>query len=121
MKRHVLITACTAALLGFAFIAGTAREARSNDVAPSPAPPPATCSAAAAAAPDASTPAPAAAADGEFQGCWTFFPTGPCRAVYRSAAGTYQLCGRCGPTGQPNPNNCSAISSATLAIGYWCS
>jgi hypothetical protein len=108
-------------LLAFAFAAGTAREARSNDIPPSPPPP--TCRAAepSLAAPDSNAPEAAATADGEFQGCWTVFPAGPCRAVYKSAAGVYQLCGRCGPTGQPNPYNCAPISSATLATGYWCS
>lgn len=55
-----------------------------------------------------------------FQGCWTFFPSGPCRAIY-SKNGSYQICGECDDFGNPGSGGCSAISSQTLAQGYWCS
>ena len=55
-----------------------------------------------------------------FQGCWTFFSSGPCRAIY-SKNGGYQICGECDDFGNPGSGGCSAISSQTLAQGYWCS
>lgn len=55
-----------------------------------------------------------------FQGCWTYFPAGPCRAIY-SKNGSYQICGECDDFGNPGPGGCSSISSATLNQGYWCS
>ncbi len=56
-----------------------------------------------------------------FEGCWTYWPAGPCRDVYRDAQGGYWICKDCGTTGNPGPGQCSPISSNTLAIGYWCS
>lgn len=56
-----------------------------------------------------------------FEGCWTYFPAGPCRDVFRDSQGGYWLCRACGTTGNPGPSKCSQISSQTLAIGYWCS
>lgn len=59
--------------------------------------------------------------DRVFQGCWSYFPTGPCRAIYSDAQGVYWICGQCGSGGQPNPNGCQRISQRTLQYGYWCS
>jgi hypothetical protein len=56
-----------------------------------------------------------------FEGCWTYWPAGPCRDVYRDAAGQYWICKACGTTGNPSPGKCSRISIQTLNIGYWCS
>lgn len=57
-----------------------------------------------------------------FSGCWTRFSSGTCRGVF-SVDGGYKICGACGPGGTPPKYNgqCTAISSATLASGYWCS
>jgi len=105
MKRSLVLTMFAAAVVTL-FI--TAREARSSD----PGDAGSTCPVPTAAA---------APAGSVFSGCWSFFSTGACRAVYRDAAGNYSLCGKCGPTGEPNPNGCSAISAQTLAVGFWCS
>lgn len=56
-----------------------------------------------------------------FEGCWTFFPAGSCRAVYREANGNYSICGKCDASGNPGGGSCSPISQQTLAQGYWCS
>ena len=56
-----------------------------------------------------------------FEGCWTQWPAGPCRDVYRDAQGNYWICRACGTTGSPNTSKCSRIGSTTLAHGYWCS
>jgi len=55
-----------------------------------------------------------------FQGCWTFYSAGPCRAIY-TKNGSYQICGECDDFGNPGSGGCSPISSATLNQGYWCS
>jgi hypothetical protein len=62
-----------------------------------------------------------AAADWTFWGCWSYFPSGGCRDIYRDAQGNYWICRACGTTGNPGPGKCSQISPATLATGYWCS
>jgi hypothetical protein len=62
-----------------------------------------------------------ATADWTFEGCWTQFPAGPCRDVFRDQQGNYQICRACGTTGNPSPGKCSQISAATLASGFWCS
>jgi hypothetical protein len=56
-----------------------------------------------------------------FEGCWTQWPAGPCRDVYRDSQGSYWICRDCGTTGSPSTSKCSRISSSTLATGYWCS
>ncbi len=72
----------------------------------------------------AAAPKPAlspAAANWTHWGCWTPFPSGTCRDIYRDSQGAYWICRACGTTGTPGPSKCSQISSQTLAIGYWCS
>lgn len=59
--------------------------------------------------------------DRVFEGCWTFFSSGPCRAIYRDSAGKYYICGRCDSSGTPGPGGCSQISPQTLNFGFWCS
>jgi hypothetical protein len=56
-----------------------------------------------------------------FEGCWTYWASGPCRDVYRDSSGEYWLCRLCGQTTNPGPSQCSRISIQTLNIGYWCS
>ena len=56
-----------------------------------------------------------------FEGCWTQFPAGPCKDVFRDDQGNYWICKDCGTTGNPTPGKCSQISPATLARGFWCS
>ena len=74
-----------------------------------------------------STPAqvlPAASLKGNdmlFEGCWTYFSAGPCRAIYRDSQGNYYICGKCDSSGSPSPGGCSQISPQTLQIGWWCS
>jgi hypothetical protein len=68
----------------------------------------------------AAAPAPAQA-NWVFEGCWTYWPSGPCRDVFRDSQGNYWLCRACGTTGTPNSTKCSRISPQTLGIGYWCS
>lgn len=102
MKRHIILTMFAAAVMTLVV---TIREARSGD-------------APAETAPVTASTAPAGAV---FQGCWSFFPSGSCSAIYRDTGGNYLKCGKCGPTGQPNPNNCGATTAQTLATGFWCS
>ena len=61
------------------------------------------------------------AANWIFEGCWTQFPAGPCRDVFRDEQFNYIICRDCGTTGNPTPGKCSPISQATLASGFWCS
>jgi hypothetical protein len=61
------------------------------------------------------------AADLIFEGCWTQFPAGPCRDIYRDQQFNYFICRACGTTGNPTPGKCSPISQTTLASGFWCS
>ena len=61
------------------------------------------------------------AANWTFEGCWTQFPAGPCRDVFRDQQGNFWICRECGTTGNPSPGKCSPISQATLASGFWCS
>lgn len=63
----------------------------------------------------------APAAQWTFEGCWTQFPAGPCRDVYRDPQGNYWICRECETTGNPGPGKCSQISQSTLNTGYWCS
>src|SRR5262245_22443905 len=56
-----------------------------------------------------------------FEGCWTYFSAGPCRAIYRDSQGNYYICGKCDSSGNPGPGSCSPISPQTIQIGYWCS
>lgn len=56
-----------------------------------------------------------------FEGCWSYFPQGPCRAIYRSNSGSYTICGQCDSSGNPGGGRCSPISQNTLNFGYWCS
>ena len=58
-----------------------------------------------------------AAADWTFEGCWTQYPSGPCRDVYIDAQGTYWICRACGTTGNPGPGKCSQTNSVALAHG----
>lgn len=84
----------------------------------------ATQPAANSAAPGGATTAAAAvkAAQGwVFEGCWTYWPAGPCRDVYRDSQGGYWLCRACGTTGTPSNKVCSRTSIQTLNVGYWCS
>lgn len=57
--------------------------------------------------------------DWTFQGCWSYFPTGPSRAIYRDSEGSYYICGPCDSSGHPGSGSCSPISTQTLSIGYW--
>src|SRR3990170_5572946 len=62
------------------------------------------------------------AADGYvFEGCWAYFPAGPCYDIYRDAQGIYWICSKCGQTKNPGPKTCRMISQDTLNHGYWCS
>lgn len=59
-------------------------------------------------------------AAGVFEGCWTYWPAGPCRAIYRQGQ-SYTICGVCDDGGNPGSGGCSSISIRTLNRGYWCS
>ena len=65
--------------------------------------------------------APAPAANWTFEGCWTQFPAGTCRDIFRDQQGGYWICRECGTTGNPGPGKCSQISQQTFATEYWCS
>ena len=54
-------------------------------------------------------------------GCWSYFPAGGCRDIYRDPQGDYWICRACGTTTKPGSKTCSRISTQTLATGYWCS
>jgi len=56
-----------------------------------------------------------------FEGCWAYFPAGPCYDIYRDSQGDYWICSKCGETKKPGPKTCNPISEQTLARGYWCS
>lgn len=51
-----------------------------------------------------------------FEGCFTFFPAGPCRDVFRATDGTLWICKDCGTTKKP-PGGCSVLTGS----GFWCS
>lgn len=51
-----------------------------------------------------------------FEGCFTFFPAGPCRDVFRDSDGTLWICKDCGTTKKP-PGGCSVLTGS----GFWCS
>jgi hypothetical protein len=70
---------------------------------------------------NSAVPHAATAAKWTFEGCWTQFPAGQCRDVFRDDQGNYWICKECGTTGNPGPGKCSPISQATLASGFWCS
>ena len=55
-----------------------------------------------------------------FEGCWTYFASGQCKAIYREQ-NTYYICGNCDASGNPGSGSCSKISQQTLNQGYWCS
>ncbi len=57
----------------------------------------------------------------QFEGCWAWFPIGPCYDVYRDSSGGYWICRLCGSTTNPGPGQCSRISIQTLNTGWWCS
>jgi len=56
-----------------------------------------------------------------FEGCWAYFPAGPCYDIYRDGAGTYWICLKCGKTTNPGPSQCKKITLQQLNRGYWCS
>lgn len=56
-----------------------------------------------------------------FEGCWSYWPQGPCRAIFRNNNGSYTICGQCDSFGNPGSGRCSPISQNTLNFGYWCS
>lgn len=56
-----------------------------------------------------------------FEGCWAYFPAGPCYDIYQDAQGNYWICSKCGQTKNPGPKTCRMISQDTLNHGYWCS
>ena len=56
-----------------------------------------------------------------FEGCWTFFAAGQCKAIYRDAQNNHYICGNCDASGNPGGGKCSKISQRTLDQGYWCS
>ena len=56
-----------------------------------------------------------------FEGCWTYWASGPCRDIFRDGSGGYWECKLCGTTSNPGPGQCSRISIQTLNLGYWCS
>jgi hypothetical protein len=56
-----------------------------------------------------------------FEGCWAWFPAGPCYDVYRDSSGGYWICRLCGTTTNPGPGQCSRITIQTLNTGWWCS
>jgi ribosomal protein L40E len=74
-----------------------------------------------AARPAGTAAAPPAQANWVFEGCWTQWPSGPCRDVYRDSQGNYWICRDCGTTGSPSTSKCTRIGSSTLGTGYWCS
>lgn len=51
-----------------------------------------------------------------FEGCFTFFPAGPCRDVFRDSSGTLWICKDCGTTKKP-PAGCTVLTGS----GFWCS
>lgn len=51
-----------------------------------------------------------------FEGCFTFWPAGPCRDVFREDDGTLWICKSCGTTKNP-PGGCSILTGS----GFWCS
>lgn len=55
-----------------------------------------------------------------FEGCWAYFPSGPCYDIYRDSAGDYWICKLCLQTKNPGPKTCNRISLETLNRGYWC-
>lgn len=55
-----------------------------------------------------------------FEGCWAYFPAGPCYDIYRDSAGDYWICKKCLETKHPSPKTCSRISLEVLNRGYWC-
>jgi hypothetical protein len=59
--------------------------------------------------------------DRVFQGCWSYFPQGPCRAIYSDSQGNFYICGKCSASGNPGSGTCTKISQGTLQTGYWCS
>lgn len=62
--------------------------------------------------------APVPAANGwTFEGCFTWFPAGPCRDVFRDSNGVLWICGACGTTNNPGPGKCSKLTGS----GWWCS
>jgi hypothetical protein len=50
-----------------------------------------------------------------FEGCFTFFPAGPCRDVFRDSSGTLWICKDCLTTKNP-PHGCSVLTGS----GFWC-
>lgn len=56
-----------------------------------------------------------------FEGCWTYFASGQCKAIYRDTQNNYYICGDCDASGNPGGGKCSKISQQTLNQGYWCS
>ena len=96
--------AAVVAVLSACFLAAGAIQPTGTAAAPGPAAAPA-----------------AAQANWVFEGCWTQWPSGPCRDVYRDSQGNYWICRGCGTTGTPSTSKCSRIGSSTLATGYWCS
>jgi hypothetical protein len=56
-----------------------------------------------------------------FEGCWAWFPIGPCYDVYRDSTGGYWICRQCGTTTKPGSGQCSRITLQTLNTGWWCS
>jgi len=65
------------------------------------------------------TPANAAGSSYVFEGCWAYFPAGPCYDIFRDSQGIYWICSKCGLTKNPGPKVCRIISAETLARGYW--
>lgn len=55
-----------------------------------------------------------------FEGCWAYFPSGPCYDIYRDSAGDYWICDLCLQTKNPSPKKCNRISLEILNRGYWC-
>lgn len=56
-----------------------------------------------------------------FQGCWSYFPTGGCRAIYNDSNNNFFICGACDRSGNPGGGRCNRITQQTLRTGYWCS
>ena len=52
-----------------------------------------------------------------FEGCFTYFASGPCLDVFRDSSGTLWVCKACGTTNNPNPSKCQILSGS----GFWCS
>lgn len=115
--RRIQLTVISGVFFVLFITVGAARPSGEAAVARREAP----AAVAAAVAAVRAAPAAVLAANWMFEGCWSYFPSGGCRDIFRDAQGTYWRCGNCGTTQNPSSRTCSRISQQTLATGYWCS